>query len=399
MLLKNNLQKIIANQANYLKKKGNNSFSLLNGNCGIYLLIFIHSKQYNQDITATQQNFIKELTEALNNSNNTFSDGISGIGWMLQLLVDEEIIEYEDVAEVLEQIDEVSYKFALESFKENNHDFLYGATGEMLYLLSRTKHNNNTRNYLTQITDKLIAVSKTCKEGTYWNESDFMLMPNQRSEEVINMGISHGQASKIVIFSKLIAQGIHVKKYSEVLKEIIRFMLSCKYKFTEETFFPSTIENNKGANSSFWWSYGDIGIAIALWQAGIALNDEKIKKEAESIFLHYATTKIEDSGIFEASLCRGTSGVALMYHNMYIDTKNVLFKQAADYWYDETLKLAKYEDGIGDYQFLNNYAKDKKDWFYQTNPNLLMGSAGVGLSLLSYLSGKKTKWSECLLLN
>ena len=399
MNLSNNLQKIISNQMIYLKKDDESSFSLLNGNSGIYLLLFLSSKQYNQDISEIQNHFIEELSQTLNNPSNNFSDGMSGVGWMLQLLADEEIMDYEDVADVLEQIDEASYQFALESFKENNHDFLYGAVGEMVYLLNRTKHNPNVKNYLTQIADKLIVCSKTCKEGVYWNESDFILEAHQKSEEVINLGLSHGQASKIVIFSKLIEQGINVRTNIKFLKDIIKFILSTQYKFNDETIFPSVIENDKGSNSSFWWSYGDLGIAIALWQAGNILKDEKIKKEAETIFLHYAFTKIEETGIYEASLCRGTSGVALMYHNMYIDTRIELFKEASDYWFNETLKLAKYEEGIGGYKFLNNYAENKEEWFYQTNPNLLMGSIGVGLSLLSRLSDKKLKWSECLLLN
>jgi hypothetical protein len=361
--------------------------------------LFLHSKQYNQDVTEVQNDFIDELTQTLNNPSNNFSDGISGIGWMLQLLADEEIMDYEDVEAVLEQIDETSYTFAIESLNKNNHDVLYGAAGEMIYLLNRIKHNVNVKNYLTKITDKLLYTSKTCEDGVNWNESDFMLESHQKSEQVINLGISHGQASKIVIFSKLIEQGVNVEKCREVLKETVRFILNCKHKYTTATFFPSVIENSKGNNTSFWWSYGDLGIGIALWQAGIALKDEKIKKEAETIFLHHAFTKIEETGIYEASLCRGTSGVALMYHNMYIDTRIEIFKQASDYWFNETLKMAKYDKGIGGNQFLNNYAENKEDWFYQTNPNLLMVSAGFGLSLLSYLSGKKLKWSECILLN
>jgi hypothetical protein len=379
--------------------KNSPQFSLLNGSCGIYLLLFLHSKIYNLDISKIENQFIKELTQSLKHPINTFSEGITGIGWALQLLVDEEIMIYKDVREVLEQIDKVSYEFSLKSLKENNHDFLYGSIGEMLYLLNRTKYNSKIKNYLTKIANKLIECSKTCKEGTYWNESIFMLESHQKSEEVINLGISHGQASKIVILSKLIEQGINIKKYSDLLRDVVRFTLNCKNKYTEETFFPSVIENGIGSNSSFWWSYGDIGIATALWQAGDVLKDEELKKEAETIFLYYSNTKIKETGIYEASLCRGTSGIALMYSNMYINTTNNIFKNVSDYWYNETLKLAKHDDGISGYKFLNNYSKNKEDWFYQTNPNIFMGSAGIGLSLLSYLSGKKLKWSECILLN
>jgi hypothetical protein len=83
MLLIDSLPKIIFNQMMYLKKDNNASFSLLNGNCGIYLLLLLHSKQCNQDISEIQNNFVEELSRALNNPSNNFSDGTSGIGWVL----------------------------------------------------------------------------------------------------------------------------------------------------------------------------------------------------------------------------------------------------------------------------------------------------------------------------
>jgi hypothetical protein len=98
--------------------------SLISGKLGRHLLIFLHSKQYNKDVLEIQNDFINELIKILSQPKDTFSDGISGIGWMLQLLVDEEIMDYEDVAEVLEQIDEASFGFAKDSLEDNNHDFL-----------------------------------------------------------------------------------------------------------------------------------------------------------------------------------------------------------------------------------------------------------------------------------
>lgn len=402
MKLKTKLDEIIFDFITYLKENSENQFSLLSGNCGIFLLVFLYAKKYNLDMSeyGVEDIFKNSLATTFQNPRMNFSDGISGVGWMLQLLVEEELLEYADVKEVLEQIDEFSSYFALQTLRNGNHDFLYGAVGEMVYLLSRASYNNNVKNSLVEIGNTLIEKSEKSVDGIYWYESEFMLEPDQKNSEVINLGISHGQASKIVIFSKLIENGIEVDRYREVLLKAVNYTLSCKHKYTEKTMFPGVIENNKGNESAFWWSYGDLGIGIALYQAGKALGNVEIIKEAESIYLHYQNTKIEETGIIEPSLCRGTSGVAMMYHNMFLNTGNKSFQQTSNYWFDETLKLAKYvDDSIGGFKFLNNYSSNRDEWFYQSNPNVLMGTSGVGLALLSKLSDTKMDWSRCLLLN
>ena len=400
--MKAKLHEIFLDLISYLKENPENQFSLLNGNCGIFLLLFLYAKKYNLDLSEHHLDalFTKSLTETFNRPSMNFSDGISGIGWMLQMLVDEEIVEYDDVKKVLEQMDGFSRNFALQSITNNNHDFLYGAVGEMVYLLSRINYNDDVKNSLAEIGGALIEKSEKSENGIYWKESEFMLEEYQKDNEVVNLGISHGQASKIFIFTKLIESGIEVDRYGEVLSEVVNYILRCKNKYTEKTMFPGIIENNKGHDSAFWWSYGDLGIGIALYQAGEALQDSEIKNLAERIFIHYRNTKIEETGMFEASLCRGTSGVALMYHNMFVNTGNTSLRKTSNYWFDETIKLAKFDrDSIAGFKYLNNHSPNRNEWYYQSNPNLLMGTAGVGLALLSKLSRKKLAWSRCLLLN
>ncbi len=392
------LSKIYNDCLGYLNNN-QNPFSLLSGNAGIYLFLFLYSKYYDKDISYIQKKFIHDLKIFFNTPVNTFADGISGIGWLLQLLIEEEIIDPIDCTDILKDIDEISYQFAIDSFNKGNNDFLYGPVGEIVYLINRYKINDKVKFYLSNIANKLSDCAIFCDKGVCWYESEIMLEENQKNKEVINFGIAHGLASKIAIYSKLIQHGINENKNKTILIEIIRYMLCCKNKYTDKTIFPAVIENGKGLNSSFWWSYGDLGIAISLWQAGNVLSDKKIINEAESVFTHYADTKMEDTLIYEASLCRGTSGIALMFHNMFKDTGIKELGKASENWFIKTLDMAKYEDGIGGFKFLNNYSLNQSEWFYQNNPSILMGSAGVGLALLSFLKEEKMKWSECILLN
>src|SRR5690606_38432744 len=106
MKLKSKLDEIFLDFIAYLKANPENQFSLLNGNCGIFLLLFLYAKKYNLDLSEHNMDelFTKGLAESFNSPGMNFSDGISGIGWMLQSMVDEELLNYVDVKEVLEQI-------------------------------------------------------------------------------------------------------------------------------------------------------------------------------------------------------------------------------------------------------------------------------------------------------
>jgi hypothetical protein len=78
---------------------------------------------------------------------------------------------------------------------------------------------------------------------------------------------------------------------------------------------------------------------------------------------------------------------------MWWDTRLPEFKNAADYWMNETLKMAKFEDGLAGYKvwygeqgWLNEYC-------------LLEGIAGIGLALMTYYYEVEPIWDECLLLS
>lgn len=84
---------------------------------------------------------------------------------------------------------------------------------------------------------------------------------------------------------------------------------------------------------------------------------------------------------------------------MYLDTGNETFAQANKYWIQETLKMAKWEDGFAGYKQLTG-SKDEKWW--DTNYYFLEGIAGIALPLLAYLNRDNrsfSDWDEVLLIS
>lgn len=92
-----------------------------------------------------------------------------------------------------------------------------------------------------------------------------------------------------------------------------------------------------------------------------------------------------------AGFCHGYVGVAHIFNRVYQLTKIVKFKDAASFWYKETLSFAKFNNGYAGYMTYKN------GW--QLELGLIQGFAGIGLSLISVTSSQASKWDECLLLS
>jgi lantibiotic modifying enzyme len=212
------------------------------------------------------------------------------------------------------------------------------------------------------------------------------------------LSLSHGLFSKIVLFSKCYKQNICPKLSKELLEDSIQFLLNCKNPIGSVSVFPSRIiEKSKTNFSRLSWCYGDLGISIALWQAGEALQNKEIKREAIDICLQ--TTKRftqEETGIEDLGFCHGTAGIAHIYNRMWRYTGIEEFKTAYDYWIQETLKMAKYKDGLAGYK---SY-KSEEFGGWKNDYGLLEGIAGIGLVLHSYLHPEEEPhWDRCLLLS
>lgn len=358
--------------------------------CSSTLLYTINNKMLEKNMEYIYKNINKI-------NSTTFSSGIVGIGWLCQFLYKKNLIDYDDVNELLVQIDEIAYKSSLVDLKENNHDFLHGPVGNAIYLSRRLHENKNAKIFLTEILNTLSKISKSNDKGVYWEESTFYLKEHEKDKKIINLSLAHGIASKIVLFSKLYMQDIDINLSKHLLKESVKFLLNSKNPANSISIFPTRIGVDDESNySRLAWCYGDLGICIALWQAGEALQDETIKQEAITICLHtIQRVDLKDTGINDAGFCHGTAGVAHIYNRMFHYTQKNEFKEAANYWIKQTLKMATFKDGLAGYKsfFTEKYG----GWV--TNYGLLDGITGIGLVLNSYINEEDPTWDSCLLLS
>ncbi len=138
-----------------------NGIGLINGKTGLGLAYFILSK-YTKDPTLTDKGFdmFDAITEDITRINEiNFSNGLSGIGWAIEWLVQNDFFEA-NTDEILEDVDNAIYK-ALMFAPDNNLSLGNGTLGKLLYFFKRMKSINTNVNRFKTITHETCLIVLT----------------------------------------------------------------------------------------------------------------------------------------------------------------------------------------------------------------------------------------------
>jgi hypothetical protein len=208
-------------------------------------------------------------------------------------------------------------------------------------------------------------------------------------------------ASIAAILSKLYKiDGINEDKTETLLRGTVKYILAQeidKYKYGSY-FSNYALESTPTITKSrLAWCYGDLGIASALYQAGIALKEKTWINKALDIILFAATQRrnLKDNYVIDAGLCHGTTGIGHIFYRMWWNTKMPEFKDAANYWFNQTLTMITSKDGLSNFKIYDM----QNEKLLITHYGLLGGVSGLGLALLTYYYGEEPEWDECLLLS
>ncbi len=368
---------------------------LFAGKAGIMLFLFYYSRYY-KDIESQNfavnilENIIEEISS--NNFYHTFCNGIPGIAWALQHLNANEFIEF-DTYQNFHCFDDFLFESMIQEIKKKNYDYLHGSIGIALYFILFLKKKKNFENHLRNFVDTLNKIKVTDKSGYYWKY--FNKTDDKKNPTVCDLGLAHGLPSIIIILCKLLEKGISKDLSYDLLSGSVKYLLSQKNSPNQfHSLFPSfTYKNNQSSNSRLAWCYGDVGIVISLWHAANVTNNISWKNEAIEILLHSTKRKdLKKNSINDACFCHGSAGLGHIYNRFYYHTKNKKFGDAANYWLNQTLKMAVHKGGLAGYKSFIGEGPI-------IDPTLLNGVAGIGLVLMSAIFDIKTNWDECLLIN
>lgn len=383
------------------QKQENNNYSLLSGKFGIALFLLSYSKYYNSnEIEQKGFDLIESVFDDIEASKYpiyTFCNGIAGIGCGLDYAIKNKLIDA-DINKILDSnIDDYLFEMLKLNLSINNWDYLHGALGVGAYFLMKSQYMDSALEKL----DYLI----TYLENTAQEESNNLkwqcIIDRETKEIGYNISLSHGIASIAAFMTKLFEKGIFQKRTEKLARGSLNYILSQEIDVNKYgSYFPSfSKEQNNGIyKSRLGWCYGDLGIAAVLFNASKVFSEKSWKYKSIEVLSYIANNRkdMQSNSIFDSGLCHGASGVGNIFYSVWYNTKLQIFKDAADYWYNKTLEMATYTDGLAGFK---TYNKNKEEILEYINDNcIITGISGIGLSLLYYINEDIPKWDEFFLL-
>lgn len=374
-------------------KRKDDSIGLIAGSFSVALFLLYYSLMRETDKYQDSVNdILSEVFDTINQgeARESFCNGIAGIGWGMQHLVKQDLMEF-DTQEFHDGVSEYLHRCMISFIeKMNNYDYLHGAVGLGLYFLYSS--TNQSEKYVEELIMQLDKNSIKEGESIKWKSEVIGV------GSVYNFSMSHGMASILVFLTKAYKKNIARSKCLELINGTVNYLLSNKLDNRDfGSIFPCYISvEGTPYESRLAWCYGDLGTGMALWLVADATNNEKMKQEVIDIFLHASERKdLNENGVIDAGVCHGAVGIAHIFNRMYHYTGVERFKEAALYWFDHTLRMRTFPDGHAGYKA--RYTEDYGGW--QNKEPLLDGIAGIGLVLISTISEIEPKWDECLLLS
>lgn len=375
-------------------------FGLLGGKTGITLLFAYLSKLYPEKaFLEVTFDYLNDISESLANDelNHSMSGGIAGAGFVFQHLRNIQILDTEEDLN-LEQLDEFISKGIDIDYLTNNWDPLHGMVGLGIYFLERNKETGDKK-YLEKIVDYLARLRTDVGDYKVWITPGYQKYSNDN----YNFGTAHGMPGILSFLAQVYSLGIRKNEIEEMISSCLPFLIKHEIKDAGHC-FPLTLEistdqEEKHKNPRLGWCYGDLCMAFALLHCGNALNNPEWTNKGIEIASKSTKRTIENAGCVDAPFCHGTVGLVHLYHRIYKLTKNEIFKDAAQYWIDNTLNnFYKPGEGAGGYMF-HSFNEERNSFEMVPEYSLLEGSAGIALVFLSYAFDIKPEWDIIFLAN
>lgn len=368
---------------------------LLSGKLGTFLFKYKYFKLFNNAELLDQ--LFEEITESIysdiNISDESFCEGSSGKNCFYNYLFSEKIITSEDLDLITTDFESMIQK-AENQILLGNYDFLYGASG---YLHSYICHNeiSYAKEYYFKLKDIFTPYIDKCKVSNHYPYFD-SVKGHHLSPIKTDLSLAHGISGLLKANLDLLSLDTTYKPLINNCNNIIDYILEHQFTTPTESYFPNFIYSDKidVESSRLAWCYGDLGIAIILLFASIQLKSSYLKEKAIDILEFNSKRRSPDNTrVKDISLCHGSAGIMHIFNKAYLLTLEPKFKEAADYWFDETMKFGTYTDTISGFKSFHNPINS----FVQDN-SILLGVSGVGLALLSHLT-HDTSWDFCIQLN
>jgi lantibiotic modifying enzyme len=353
-------------------------------------------KKHLQQVHLLLENAVNDLAETAIPFSHC--NGIAGIVWCIQHLMQAGFAGEDGMADIFEEVDYVLGAAMTSALQEGQHDFLHEGLGIALYFLERTVHPQ-AKAYLERVVSCLASTAIITPDGITWQDHLTGLGDGSAGVRSFNMGLAHGVPAILSILGMIHSKGIATVQTAEMVRKGISWILAAENDPEDNltALYPVLVDIDHqaltGKHSRLGWCYGDLGIATLLLNVSAWLRETGYHEKALQIFHHTLQHRNAGNGnVHDACLCHGSAGIAHIYRRAWLQTKDDRLLDGATSWLHQTLQMNNHKEGPAGYRF---YGKDT----FENSYGILEGVAGIGLAIAAAIDpDTDPAWDRCMLL-
>lgn len=363
--------------------------SLASGSLGTVLYHYEAYRVFGRNVDADRSGqLLESIIKKLNAYkpdlfNASYARGISGLGYLLQHFSSQRFTALSMETEFSE-IDHYLFLQADIQIKQHKNDWLHGAFGIIFYFLSR-EQTPVIQEYLEILLSEILKKDHDSKAGILTR--NFLTHSDPAR---VNLGLSHGQVGFLLILMQAFRSGFKTVEISEHISNAISAILEFKRNPMGDklSFFPFEVllhEQEHAYNNRLAWCYGDLNLAILLYEAYTIFKNDKYKNFADRIgFFSVKRISPDATLCADSHFCHGSSGLAQTYKRLHVLRSLPDYEKAYLHWIGQTIHLLQ---------------KDLEKGLYRNRETaFLEGLLGPVMVLLSFVSEEDLDWPRYWLL-
>ena len=148
------------------------------------------------------------------------------------------------------------------------------------------------------------------------------------------------------------------------------------------------------------YCYGDLGIACGMTAIANKLHDPELLAKAAMVSRNIAEISLsrDIADVSDIGLCHGAAGNGFMFAQLQKTHQLEVLGLAALQQFQRLTTIRKAGTGIVGYSSIH-YDKKIESYYHKADPGFINGTAGVGLSIIAYLTnGSIRDWDTILYL-
>lgn len=327
-----------------------------------------------------------------------FFTGFSGVAWVVDHLQARLFGGEEDFNQ---SIDAALLDHLENGPKPAVYDLVRGHVGMGVYGLGRL-HRWSGGAIVAKVLERLEEASTEAPEGITWLTPHALLPDWQQAGNpggYYDLGVAHGIPGIVALLGQALEAGVAPVRARRLLEGAVSWLFHHQLPLGEETRFARTISAQgvpEPTHSRVGWCYGDLGIAVALLGAARRAGRSDWETEALDMALTAAGRRREDCAVRDAALCHGAMGAVRLFDRLHRCTGDLRFREAARGWVQGAMAYWQPRGNGQEFRFERpELTPEESPWSVEAG--FLVGSAGVGLGLLSALSPVEPAWDRLLL--